>query len=107
MNLKINEHLSFYYAEIFSQRWLSIMLEGLSSLLVLFAGIFVVVAKDSISGGTAGLSLSYALSISVNLTLIVRFISEYESSITSVERINEYCQIKEHEVIFSFQLFSK
>jgi ATP-binding cassette, subfamily C (CFTR/MRP), member 1 len=102
MNYKINEHLSFFYPEIYSQRWLSVRLESISSFIVLFAAIFAVSSRDTVSGGVAGLSLSYALNISIFLTFLVRTISEFESSITSVERVKEYCETNDHEVFMIY-----
>ena len=45
-------------------RWLGLWLENVGNLIVLFAGLFAVIEKDSISPGLAGLSVSYALQVS-------------------------------------------
>ena len=46
-------------------RWLGLWLENVGNLIVLFAGLFAVIEKDSISPGLAGLSVSYALQVSI------------------------------------------
>ena len=45
-------------------RWLGLWLENVGNLIVLFAGLFAVIGRDSISPGLAGLSVSYALQVS-------------------------------------------
>ena len=48
-------------------RWLGLRLEFIGCLVILFASLFVVIQKDSVSPGTAGLSISYAFTISMAL----------------------------------------
>lgn len=40
-----------------------------------------------------GLSLSYAMSITTQLNMMVRMSTETENSFNSVERIKEYCEV--------------
>ena len=49
----------------FSSRWLGLWSENVGNLIVLFAGIFAVMEKDNITPGLAGLSISYALEVSI------------------------------------------
>nr|QNH67942.1 ATP-binding cassette transporter subfamily C member 1 X3 [Brachionus plicatilis] len=88
---KINENNSFFYPSSASNRWCSIQIEFLANILILFACIFGVLAKGSISPGLIGLSITFALNISLNLTYGVKSAADLESNLTSVERINEYC----------------
>ena len=46
-------------------RWLGLWSENVGNLIVLFAGLFAVMEKDSITPGLAGLSISYALEVSI------------------------------------------
>lgn len=44
-------------------RWIGLRLEFAGSLIVLGSSLFIVLKKDSISAGTAGLTMSYALTV--------------------------------------------
>lgn len=46
-------------------RWLAIRLEFVGNLVVSFAALFAVVARKSLSPGIMGLSISYALQVSL------------------------------------------
>jgi ATP-binding cassette subfamily C (CFTR/MRP) protein 1 len=58
--------------------------------MVLFAGLFAVLGRETIDPGTAGLSISYALQITQTLNWLVRMTSEVETNAVAVERIKEY-----------------
>lgn len=73
------------YPSIIANRWLSVRLEVLGSLVMLFASLFAVLATD-ISPATVGLSISYALSISNFLSMLVRQTAEVETNIVAIER---------------------
>ena len=98
----IDENLIYFYPNYTTQRWLSIRLEILGHLITLFACLFAIIARDSITAGLAGLSITYSLSVSGSLTWFVRQTSEFESNITSIERINEYCHTP-HEAEWSIE----
>jgi ABC-type multidrug transport system fused ATPase/permease subunit len=64
-------------------RWLAVRLETIGNILILFAALFAVIGKDSINAGTAGLSISYALSITQTLNWLVRMTSDTETNVVS------------------------
>ena len=70
-------------------------LEILGNLITILAALFAILARSTLSAGLAGLSISASLGISHNLNWLVRTMSEFEANITSIERIKEYCQIKQ------------
>ena len=73
------------YPSIIANRWLAVRLEVLGSLVMLFAALFAVLST-SISPATVGLSISYALSISNFLSMLVRQTAEVETNIVAIER---------------------
>lgn len=70
---KIRFHyLNFEYLILFI-RWIGLRLEFLGSLIVLAASIFAIIAKQSISSGIAGLSISSATSVILYYLLVNLF----------------------------------
>ena len=53
----------YFYIYTFSYRWLGVNLEMVGNLIVLFAALFAV--TGSVDAGTAGLSVTYALQVSI------------------------------------------
>nr|XP_032817141.1 canalicular multispecific organic anion transporter 2-like isoform X1 [Petromyzon marinus] len=80
------------YPSIVSQRWLAVWLEFLGACVVLFAAMFAVLSRDSLKAGTVGLSVSYAMQVTVVMSWMVRMSSEVESNIVAVERVKEYSE---------------
>ncbi|QQP42045.1 Uncharacterized protein FKW44_016589, partial [Caligus rogercresseyi] len=88
--VKIDHNAKCYFPTFISSRWLAVRLETFGNLLVLFAALFSVTSKGSIDPGMVGLSLSYSLSITSILNMLVRVSTDVETNMVSVERINEY-----------------
>ncbi|KAI9179303.1 hypothetical protein H9P43_005966 [Blastocladiella emersonii ATCC 22665] len=74
-----------------ASRWLSIRLESIGACLVLASGVFSVMAaaNGSTSVATLSLSLSYSLSVTGVLNLMVRQVAQTEVELNSVERVSE------------------
>ncbi|XP_004685060.1 PREDICTED: canalicular multispecific organic anion transporter 2 [Condylura cristata] len=87
---KVDTNQKIWYPYIASNRWLGIQVESIGNFVVLFAILFSVVGRSSLSPGLVGLSVSYALQVTLVLNWIIRMLSELESNIVAVERINEY-----------------
>ena len=76
-----------YYPGYVSSRWLSVRLEVIGNLVLMFAALFAVLSRGSINPGSVGLSLSYALNVTGTLNMLVRLTSEVETNMVAVERI--------------------
>lgn len=90
-----NNHLmdvnnSLYYLGFMTNRWLTLRLESLGFIVVLVASLAAILSRGLISPGTAGLSVTYSLTITQVLSFLVRTYSDYENNVVSVERLLEY-----------------
>ncbi|KAI8360085.1 hypothetical protein B0O80DRAFT_194371 [Mortierella sp. GBAus27b] len=79
----------FFYLWV-CNRWLSIRVDSLSALISFFAGLLIVINRDTLDAAAAGLSLSYALTFTDHVLWLVRLYSNNEMNMNSVERIREY-----------------
>ncbi|KAF9210521.1 Canalicular multispecific organic anion transporter 2 [Podila verticillata] len=79
-----------YFSWVVSNRWLQIRLEGLGAIVVLAAALFVVLSRDSLPPQAIGLSLTYALSVTGDITWLVRSYCDLQNQLVAVERMNEY-----------------
>ncbi|XP_054166201.1 ATP-binding cassette sub-family C member 2-like [Oppia nitens] len=75
--------------------WLQIRLDGLASLLILFAGFLLTVQRREASGGgDTGMSLCNVTNLSYLVGLLVRLYGQFVNSMVSYERLAEYCHLK-------------
>uniref|UniRef100_A0A8B9QNI0 Multidrug resistance-associated protein 1 n=1 Tax=Anas platyrhynchos TaxID=8839 RepID=A0A8B9QNI0_ANAPL len=93
----VYENLVYFYNNVISNRWLSVRLEFLGNLMVFFAALFVVLAGNTVSSSTVGLSISYALNVSIFLNFWVRKACEIETNAVSIERVCEYANMDKEE----------
>ncbi|XP_072203490.1 multidrug resistance-associated protein 1-like isoform X2 [Excalfactoria chinensis] len=93
----VYENLVYFYNNVISNRWLSVRLEFLGNLMVFFAALFVVMAGNTVSSSTVGLSISYALNIIQSLNFWVRKACEIETNAVSIERVCEYANMDKEE----------
>ncbi|CAM1508323.1 Fc.00g051710.m01.CDS01 [Cosmosporella sp. VM-42] len=79
-----------YYLTFANQRWLSIRLDFIGSLLVFTVAILVVASRFSINPSISGLVLSYILSIIGLMQFSIRQLAEVENAMNAVERLHYY-----------------
>lgn len=94
---KIQFSINCFFNYRSSNRWLSVRLQSIGALIVLFTGLLALSTlgtKNQLSSGLVGLLMSYALKITQSLIWIVRSSVLIETNIVSVERIVEYCNIE-------------
>nr|QFR37209.1 ABC transporter [Cyberlindnera americana] len=72
-------------------RWLDVRLQFLAALIV-FSTAAIAVSKR-MSGGLAGLLITYALQATASLAVIVRMTVDVETNIVSAERLLDYCDL--------------
>ncbi|KAL0984010.1 hypothetical protein UPYG_G00135860 [Umbra pygmaea] len=91
-DMKVDDNQKSYYPGIVSNRWLGVRIEFIGNCIVLFAALFAVIGKDKLNPGMVGLSVSYALQVTMSLNWMVRMTSDLESNIVAVERVKEYSE---------------
>ncbi|KAL7989487.1 hypothetical protein Chor_012153, partial [Crotalus horridus] len=89
---KVNDNQKSYYPGIVANRWLGVRVEFVGNCVVFFAALFAVLSKNNLSAGLVGLSVSYALQVTMSLNWMVRMTSDLESNIVAVERVKEYSE---------------
>ncbi|RWS30840.1 multidrug resistance-associated protein 1-like protein [Leptotrombidium deliense] len=87
---RIDINHSSYFSSIAANRWLETRLQFLGYIIIFLAAIFAVVLRDKLSPGIAGLSISYSLTITMTLNMLVRASSDVETNMVAVERCLEY-----------------
>lgn len=87
---KVDANQKSCYPYIASNRWLGIRVEFVGNCVVLFAALFAVIGRSNLNPGLVGLSVSYALQVTMALNWMVRMMSDLESNIVAVERVKEY-----------------
>ena len=97
MQRKVDTNGESMVPNYMANRWLSIRLEMLGNLIVLFAALLAVLGRDTLEPGLVGLSLSYAMQITGSLNMLIRQSSQIENNMVSVERIKEYQHSLPHE----------
>ncbi|KAF9120403.1 hypothetical protein BGW39_011397 [Mortierella sp. 14UC] len=83
----VNAHVAYTYCI----RWVEVRLQSLSAVVILVVAVgFVVSAGRNMDPATAGLALSFVLSITQEINYLVRNYCETQNLLVSVERMCEY-----------------
>ncbi|ORY80748.1 P-loop containing nucleoside triphosphate hydrolase protein, partial [Leucosporidium creatinivorum] len=94
---RVDRNQEAFFPSINCNRWLAVRLEFLGSIVILSTALLAVISlvrTRSVDAGIVGLMLSYALSTTQSLNWIVRSATEVETNIVSVERVQEYIDLK-------------
>ena len=67
MKDNIDEHLTCSYANVFSRRWLALRLELIGNFITIFAALFAIYARDTLSVGLAGKQEQMIQYVTLNL----------------------------------------
>lgn len=96
---KIDENnRPFFYLWV-ANRWLSFRIDIIGALVVFGAGVFILADIKNIDAGLAGISLTYAIAFTEDALWLVRFYSEVEMNMNSVERLKEYMDVEQEEYV--------
>ncbi|RYP74275.1 hypothetical protein DL771_003096 [Monosporascus sp. 5C6A] len=78
-----------------ANRWLAFRTDFLGDFVAFFAGVFVIISIGKVDAGSAGLSLSYAISFSENILWLIRLYAINEQNMNAVERVKEYLDVEQ------------
>lgn len=90
---RLDTNQTSYFASTSANRWLAVRLEFIGAGIVTGAALSAVLGHGTVSASLAGLSVSYALSVTQSLNWMVRMTSQVESQIVAVERVREYADL--------------
>ena len=68
--------------------------------MIFFTAIFIVLNRDTTSGGETGLAVKYAFALAGTLNWVVRAMSDLETQVVSVERVREYSNVPQEAARF-------
>ncbi|KAF9135596.1 Canalicular multispecific organic anion transporter 2 [Mortierella sp. 14UC] len=77
-----------------SKRWVEIQLRLLSTFVLLFVALFAVLGREHLDPSLVGLTISFAMSITEEITSLVRIGCDFQNHLVAVERVIEYTDLK-------------
>ncbi|KAG0588980.1 hypothetical protein KC19_2G282400 [Ceratodon purpureus] len=84
-----------FFHTFVAYEWLVLRLETLCAIILATSALLMVLLpSDDVSGGFAGLSLIYGLTLNGVLVFFIQFICQLANNIVSVERVQQYMKIK-------------
>lgn len=81
-----------YFLTLANQRWLSIRLDCISSLVSFFVAMLCIFGVFNMDGASSGLLVSYIIQIASMMSLLLRSMTQLENDMNSVERLFEYAK---------------
>ncbi|XP_065206736.1 multidrug resistance-associated protein 1-like [Planococcus citri] len=88
----------YTYPSVQGMKWVSLRLDNIGNAVIFSAALFAVWERGSINSGLIGLSVSYALQITGALNWVIRTLTDIETNIVSVERIEEFNESPEEPI---------
>lgn len=90
---ELNDHSATWMIFIYVSRTFGLWIDWITFFYMIATSIFIYISSDIIPAGSAGLALSQILMLTNTLQWTVRQSAEFESQMTSVERILEYTEL--------------
>ncbi|KAK7203376.1 ABC multidrug transporter [Myxozyma melibiosi] len=90
MEKALDEMNRFSYLLVGNQRWLSVRLESIAICLVFITGMLAVSAKFNVGAASLGLVLSYCMSLSMQMSMVIKQLADVENFMNAAERIYYY-----------------
>ncbi|KAG0371859.1 hypothetical protein BGX24_001074 [Mortierella sp. AD032] len=77
-----------------AKRWVEVQLRMLSTFVLLFAALFAVLRRETLDPSLVGLTISFAMSITEEITSLVRIGCDFQNHLVAVERVIEYTDLE-------------
>ncbi|UJR13227.1 hypothetical protein I4U23_000249 [Adineta vaga] len=90
---RLDHNQACFFASQVVCRWLGVRLEILANVLTFMTSLFAVFMRQHFTVGIIGLAITCTMQVTQSLGWLVLFISDIESNIVSVERIQEYTEL--------------
>eukprot|EP00359_Climacostomum_virens_P001596 CAMPEP_0204899178 /NCGR_PEP_ID=MMETSP1397-20131031/1702_1 /ASSEMBLY_ACC=CAM_ASM_000891 /TAXON_ID=49980 /ORGANISM="Climacostomum Climacostomum virens, Strain Stock W-24" /LENGTH=1044 /DNA_ID=CAMNT_0052067101 /DNA_START=431 /DNA_END=3565 /DNA_ORIENTATION=- len=89
----LDTHVQIEVVEVGAEIWLSIGMDLLAGCVLVFVSGLLIIGRDSISPGVAGMCLVYLMPLAESINSAVQSFAELETAMVSVERIHNYTQV--------------
>ena len=99
-NRRVDMNNMSAFSSVITSCWLSIRLEFLGYSIIFVNALYAVLSRHTLSPGVAGLTLSYAMTITRTLNNLVRATTQLETNIVSVERCLEYTRTPTEVILY-------
>ena len=90
---RVDKNAQSYLLSSAASRWLGVRLEFVGNLIVFASALFAVTELGTSNPALAGLTISYALTVTSTLNLMVRGSVDLENNLVSAERCIEYTRV--------------
>nr|XP_057941813.1 ATP-binding cassette sub-family C member 4-like isoform X2 [Doryrhamphus excisus] len=87
-------HSEAWFLFLMTSRWFALRLDSICSIFIAVATLGCILLRDGLEAGQVGLVLTYAVTLVGNFQWTVRQSAELENTMTSVERVVEYTELK-------------
>jgi ABC-type multidrug transport system fused ATPase/permease subunit len=95
----VDENATFYFTYWAAGRWLAVRLDTLSVVVIFVVSTYLVTTKGQLSAMIAGLSLTYAISLTSTIQSTIRDVDRTDNAMTSVERVLHFRDIPQEDAI--------
>ncbi|KAG0039221.1 hypothetical protein BGZ82_009166 [Podila clonocystis] len=91
---RVDYSLNTFIAYVYCNRWVEIRLQTVSAIIIFIVALIAVFGRQYLDPSVVGLTLSYAIGLTVNMMWLVRDYSEWQSHLVAIERVQEYTDKK-------------
>ncbi|KAF8940207.1 hypothetical protein BGZ47_007831 [Haplosporangium gracile] len=91
---KMDRMANSFMGSMTAKRWVEVQLRLLSTFVLLFTALFAVLGRERLDPSLVGLTISFAMSITEEITSLVRIGCDFQNHLVAVERVIEYTDLK-------------